>query len=99
MSRRSRAQAHARRRHVCPRCDKVCFGNGYANHKRACKLHIRYGLDVAWCSAKLKPDQKTLTEAAASDPTARVKDICPGCLDARAKGVPLGGKPLAEVSP
>lgn len=98
MSSRSRAQAHARRRHECPRCGKVCFGNGYANHKKACKIHIRYVGDVAWCSAKLKPGQKTL-ETAKSDPNARVKDICHGCLDAWKKNVPLGGRPLAEVSP
>lgn len=40
-------RAHARIRHVCPRCGKVCYGNGYHLHKRACKA--RWLEDVCWC--------------------------------------------------
>lgn len=39
-----RAQAHAKHRQVCPRCGKVCHGNGYANHRR---MHQRERLRAA----------------------------------------------------
>ncbi len=35
--RRQAARAHARKKHTCPRCGRVVYGNGYYNHKRACK--------------------------------------------------------------
>ena len=38
MTSRSRAQAHAKRAHTCTRCNKVCYGNGFAHHERACAL-------------------------------------------------------------
>lgn len=35
--RRQAAQKHLRDVHKCPRCGKEVRGNGYGNHKKACK--------------------------------------------------------------
>jgi ribosomal protein L37AE/L43A len=36
-NRREKAKKHARYEHVCPRCGRRMFGNGYGNHKKACR--------------------------------------------------------------
>lgn len=42
--RQQAARKHADTKHTCPICGKVCRGNGYANHKRAClKKHASIG--------------------------------------------------------
>lgn len=54
--RQQAARKHADTKHTCPICGKVCKGNGYANHKRAClKKHasIGYLTPVALNAAKL----------------------------------------------
>lgn len=71
-----RAQAHARRSHTCGKCGRVCYGNGYANHKAACRVHFpsKENPELTRCGRRVGGYVKLV------EGHHMAKDVCPRCI-------------------